>query len=686
MGEAGHALGENPPVYSLADIQYTLGVLGQLQAAVTPYVQALQPPEPLFTGNWTNWSQESDPRVALAKLGVMRGILDTVNLWDMYLSNINPLIPGGAPMPAVPGGCGAETLQNRTIDGTCNDLAKPSMGAKGTRFGRNIMPFVGQDPNTGLPIKNPAAYSDPTKLLSPSPREVSRHLLSAKSKRTKVPFLNMFAAAWIQFQVHDWFDHGDNSSISPYAIPLAADDPWRKKYKMTHALVPRTKPDTSRTPTDHFLLPPTFQNDVTHWWDGSQIYGSDAATAARLREGVGGRLKVDGNGLLPTAADGFEDTGMRRNWWVGLSVMHNLFAAEHNAIADMLAANHPEWTDQQLYDKARMITSALIVKIHTVEWTPAILPNKVLEEGMNANWYGLEKFIAWPTPGGQPIPPDTFKAMLPPQFQAQWPVIKPIIYGVAGGDRDLKKNPLTGQAVPFTLTQEFVSVYRMHPLLPNDFEVHSFETGDKVAEYSMHDARNAGARNIVETHGMRDVLFSMGSEHPGALVLNNYPKFIQDLSVPIFGRMDLGTVDILRDRERGIPRYNDFRKNLRMKPVASFEELTDDPELLAKLKMVYGTDADAINRMDALVGTMAESTRPTCYGFGETLFQVFTVMATRRIQADRFLTDDYRAEVYTQEGIDWIENNSFKSVLLRHYPELADTGLSNVVNAFYPWE
>jgi hypothetical protein len=276
--------------------------------------------------------------------------------------------------------------------------------------------------------------------------------------------------------------------------------------------------------------------------------------------------------------------------------------------------------------------------------------------------------------------------MLPPAYQTQWSTIKPIIYGVAGGDRDLKTNPLTGQAVPFTLTQEFVSVYRMHPLLPNDFEVRSYDTGAVVAEYPMAQARNAGARQIVETHGLRDIIYSMGSEHPGALVLNNYPKFIQDLDVPVVGKMDLGTVDILRDRERGIPRYNDFRKNLRMKPIGSFEELTDDPELLAKLKKVYGSDADAINRMDALVGTMAESTRPTCYGFGETLFQVFTVMATRRIQADRFLTSDYRAEVYTQEGIDWIEGNSFKTVLLRHYPELADTGLAGVANAFYPWE
>jgi hypothetical protein len=34
--------------------------------------------------------------------------------------------------------------------------------------------------------------------------------------------------------------------------------------------------------------------------------------------------------------------------------------------------------------------------------------------------------------------------------------------------------------------------------------------------------------------------------------------------------------------------------------------------------------------------------------------------------------------------LDWIDDADFKTVLLRHYPELADTGLANVQNAFEP--
>ena len=60
--------------------------------------------------------------------------------------------------------------------------------------------------------------------------------------------------------------------------------------------------------------------------------------------------------------------------------------------------------------------------------------------------------------------------------------------------------------------------------------------------------------------------------------------------------------------------------------------------------------------------------------------------ASRRLQADRFYTDDYNADVYTPEGLRWIDQTDLKTVILRHYPELADTGLANIKNAFEPWD
>ena len=45
-------------------------------------------------------------------------------------------------------------------------------------------------------------------------------------------------------------------------------------------------------------------------------------------------------------------------------------------------------------------------------------------------------------------------------------------------------------------------------------------------------------------------------------------------------------------------------------------------------------------------------------------------MASRRLKSDRFFTNDYTPEVYTPEGIDWVESNTMVDVLLRHHPEL----------------
>ena len=59
-------------------------------------------------------------------------------------------------------------------------------------------------------------------------------------------------------------------------------------------------------------------------------------------------------------------------------------------------------------------------------------------------------------------------------------------------------------------------------------------------------------------------------------------------------------------------------------------------------------------------------------------------MASRRLKSDRFFTDDYRADVYTEFGIQYIKDTSMLTLLKRHYPDLAPA-LQGVENAFTPW-
>ncbi len=89
--------------------------------------------------------------------------------------------------------------------------------------------------------------------------------------------------------------------------------------------------------------------------------------------------------------------------------------------------------------------------------------------------------------------------------------------------------------------------------------------------------------------------------------------------------------------------------------------------------------------IDLLVGTLGEEVRPDSFGFGETLFQIFILMASRRLMADKFYTTHYKPEYYTRTGLDWIDaKGTLASVITRHMPELAPK-VKGLQSAFNPW-
>jgi hypothetical protein len=232
------------------------------------------------------------------------------------------------------------------------------------------------------------------------------------------------------------------------------------------------------------------------------------------------------------------------------------------------------------------------------------------------------------------------------------------------------------------LTEEFTSVYRLHPLIPDELEINSLATGELLKKFTFPEVFGRNAETVVgEGVAVTDVLYSFGISHPGAITLHNYPRFLQDITLPDGTRLDLASVDIMRDRERGVPRYNQFRKLLHLTPVDSFEELTANKQWAEELREIYRGD---IERVDLMVGMYAE-TPPRGFGFSDTAFRVFILMASRRLNSDRFFTTDYTSQVYTQAGMDWINENGMLSVLLRHYPDLTPV-LKGVKNAFAPWQ
>lgn len=675
---------------------------------------------------WTTWS--NDDKNAVQALLVLRKIRNDLLDNNLHDPHVDYSVYKRTPK------CPTD-LRYRTADGTCYIDDKPLVGASGVAFGRNVSPdFI--DKHAMETIKDP------------NPKDVSKVFFTRDTKGEgdykKVPFLNMLAASWIQFMNHDWLTHGRNEEKGRIKVSDSEDG---------SGIVDRTKknPVSVSKYKDGYSV--VTINEVTHWWDGSQIYGSNMAEQKKLRTFSDGRMKMAANGRLPDRPDldvannvqnqGKELTGFMDNWWVGLSMLHTLFVKEHNAIAAHLRQSYVKgksdngkwiWTgnppqgwkasradrkvpgvhiemtdaelDEHIFQVARLINAAVMAKIHTIEWTPAILANDILRVGMFTNWYGLAN-----------------KATRDSYFDGEFSDRSAVIFrkidcgytfcGIVGDKTD-------DYGVPYSITEEFTSVYRLHSLLPENLELRKFEAED-IEKVDFLKTRNEMSRQIMDNYELKDMFYSFGRQLPGQLVLNNFPNFMQSLPIPKRGNMDLGMVDVLRDRERGVPRYNKFRRALGLKQINCYHdfflngegwlksvdkcdrdsyakalaehgvdesEIARRKEVLEKFDSVYGKDdlgVDNVEAIDLLVGTLSEEVRPMNFGFGETMFQIFILMASRRLMADPFFTTKYSAEYYTAEGIKWIDYKSrFADVLIRHMPEVASK-VEGLSTAFAPW-
>ena len=548
------------------------------------------------------WDRLPWPLAMLVLIGLRQRLRER-NLYDTGRAPTQPTHASG-------------TASARALDGSGNDPGDPGMGAVGTRFGRNAPPVL--------------EHGD-----SPPPLAVSRALLT-REEFLPAETLNLLAAAWIQFEVHDWFAHQIDRDDP--ALPLRRD----------------------RTVTPGY---PASLSEQTHWWDASQLYGAEADFATAIRDGDGGRIKVDDELLAamePFTRHRGGTTAPVPNLWIGSALFHVLFAKEHNAICDRLHHEYPALDGEGIYEKARLINAAIMAKIHTVEWTPAIIAHPATVSSIRATWWGA----------------------LGEDVRRRFGRVGSgeLLSGIPGSRRD-------HDGVPYALTEEFVAVYRLHPLIPDavDFRRASDDaplaTWD-FAEIAVARGEPGRPRSRLLEIGTANALYSLSRAHPGAITLHNYPRFLQELE-PIDepGIRNLGAVDIARTRETGVPRYNNFRRLFRLRPAASFDEIAGGNRRWAEeIRDVYAGELEAV---DLLIGLLAER-KPEGFAFSDTAFRVFLVMAARRLRSDRFFTTDYTPEMYTPVGLRWIDDVTLAGMLRRHYPELG-LALEGVANPFQPW-
>ena len=193
--------------------------------------------------------------------------------------------------------------------------------------------------------------------------------------------------------------------------------------------------------------------------------------------------------------------------------------------------------------------AALLAKIHTVEWTPAVISHPTTVFALRANWFGV---------AGERIA-STFGRISSSE----------VISGIPGAATE-------HYGVPFSLTEEFTSVYRMHPLLPDDFDLRRRPATGRWRRWGSGRSPGRSSKEIAAQYALGDLFYSFGTTHPGAIVLRNYPRFLQEYVRPDGKTIDLASTDLVRVRELGVPRYCEFRRLLHLAAPPTFAELTDD--------------------------------------------------------------------------------------------------------------
>jgi heme peroxidase len=548
---------------------------------------------------------------------------------------------------------------------------------------------------------------------------------------------------------------------------------------------------------EHHLsrAPRTTLNKVTAWWDASQIYGYDETSRRRVKRDRRdpAKLLIESAAANATGQAGYlpvlppsdpqnpqwagqEAAAFPDNWNIGLSFFHNVFAREHNIFVDefrRLAAAQPEFDSglrnpaqptkiirnkdisaDELFEIARLVVAAEIAKIHTIEWTTQMLYDEPLYLAMNANWSGLlqkhplasaalEKVIrSFATSASGKKSTELYSA-----FAAG-----PGIFGL-GNDKTDVNGGVHHFGSPFNFPEEFINAYRLHPMVPDIIELRDLKRDSNLIESRIPvvSTIRGKATEAMRLHGIANWALALGRQRVGALTLHNHPLFLQNLTMPRVKssteKIDVLALDIIRDRERGIPRYNEFRRQYGLKQLTSFDDFidsrlpkdspqrADQQKIIAQLREIYGqhrcdaakiitraqrdddggeindclghpnsTSVDNIEDVDALVGWLAEPVRPHGFAISETQFQIFILNASRRLFSDRFLTSSFRPEFYTHLGVKWVNENGpkgklmekgkpnghameispLKRVLLRTIPELK-AELDPVVNVFDPW-
>jgi len=489
----------------------------------------------------------------------------------------------------------------RSIDGTGNHWVHFELGAAGTPLTRLTFADYADEMGSMAGVGRPSA------------REVSNALCAETQGAANELGASDFLWQWGQFVDHDIDLTEGQETAEPASIPVPLGDPWFDPGSSGLATIDFNR-SVYHHGTGHDPAYPRQQlNQITHFMDASNVYGSDDVRADALRTNdATGRMLVSEGDLLPFNTFGLPNAGgtgpelflagdVRANEQVGLAALHTLFVREHNRLAQALAANDPSLTGEEIYQEARRVVGALMQVITYSEFLPALLG------------------------------PDAIR-------------------------------PYRGY------------LYSQSPLIANEFSTGAYRFGHSAlsptllrldASLAPIPEGNLALRDaffrpdrIVDEGGIEPLLRGLASQACSRIdteLVDDVRNFL--FGPPGAGGFDLAALNIQRGRDHGLPSYNATRAAMGLAPRANFSEVSSDPDVQTRLASVYADIED----IDLWVGVLVED--PFNGGHvGELAFRVIRGQFERLRDGDRY----WYARSFPPEDVAELESTTLADVIRRN--------------------
>uniref|UniRef100_A0A3B3ZTC3 NAD(P)H oxidase (H2O2-forming) n=1 Tax=Periophthalmus magnuspinnatus TaxID=409849 RepID=A0A3B3ZTC3_9GOBI len=510
------------------------------------------------------------------------------------------------------------------FDGWYNSLACPKRGAVGSHLVR-LLPARFWD-GVYQPIQEPQL---------PNPRALSRVLTQGPSglpSTRNQTVLSLFFGYHVTFEIFDSRNPGCPPEFMN--IPVPKGDPIFDPSSTGKVLLPyqRTQyaEETGQSPSN-----PRIQlNLVSAWIDGSSIYGHSSSWSDSLRSFSGGLLASGSERDMPRLESGLRfmwsapNPSTREHGTNGLygedPINTNMFTAAegiiwfryHNYVASKLHEEHPEWSDERLFQNARKTVVATFQNIVAYEWLPAYLGDKMLSA-----YPGYQKFV---DPG------------ISPEFQVA--------------------------AIRFGITMAPPGVY-MRNKTCNFREIINSDGRPSPAIRLCNSFWIRQSPNMKTSQDIDELIMGMASqisEKEDNIVVEDLRDFMYG---PLrFTRTDLVALTINRGRDFGLPTYTEVRKAFDLPLLKTIKDINPElyranPQLLKGIAELY--DAD-ISKLELFVGGLLESVD----GPGPVFSAIILDQFERIRNGDRFWFENKQNGLFTDEEIQIIRNTTFHDVIV----------------------